>query len=136
MSFANAIHPLFAHNGSVEKDFRAVLRTVVGVLAVLCATQGSATTIYVSPRGNDAADGLGPGDGHALRTIQAGVNKLRAGDTLLVRGGIYRETVTFSRSGTKSAPIALRPYREESVTVTGCDPVAGWVLHDAAKNIC
>lgn len=81
---------------------------------------------FVSPRGDDRHSGRGPADSQALRTIQAGVNRLRAGDTLYVRGGTYRETVTFPRSGAPGKPIRLRPYRGETVVITGCDPVTGW----------
>ncbi|MFH1922826.1 MAG: right-handed parallel beta-helix repeat-containing protein, partial [Planctomycetota bacterium] len=70
-----------------------------------------------------------------MATIQAGVHKLRPGDTLLVRGGTYRETVVFPRSGTAKKPITVRPYQDEKVIVSGCDPVTGWTKHDAAKNV-
>ncbi len=101
--------------------------------AAVAAADGAA--FYVSPRGDDAHDGRGPEPARALRTIQAGVNKLRAGDTLFIRGGVYRETVVFPRSGAPGKPITLRPYRGEKVVVTGCDPISGWTLFDEKKNI-
>jgi hypothetical protein len=106
----------------------------IPLLAVLfLAGNLLAIDYFVAPTGNDANDGLAPN--RALRTIQAGVNRLQAGDTLRLRGGVYRETVTFPHSGTADAPIVVRPYREEKVLVTGCDPVDGWALHDKAKGI-
>lgn len=61
--------------------------------------------------------------------MQAAVNVLQPGDTLLIRGGVYRETVTFPRSGGPGKPITLKPYRGEKVIITGCDPVTGWARH-------
>ncbi|MEI6796499.1 MAG: chondroitinase-B domain-containing protein [Methanomassiliicoccales archaeon] len=69
-----------------------------------------------------------------LATIQAAVNKLQPGDTLLIRGGTYRETVTFPRSGTADKPITLKPFRDEKVIVSGCEPVTGWTLHEGSKQ--
>jgi len=101
----------------------------VGLVAVL-ATGASAATYYVSPQGDDANTGLGPEAAQALRTLQAGVDRLEPGDTLLIRGGVYREAVVFPRSGAAGSPIALRPYESEQVVVTGCDPVGGWTRHE------
>ncbi|MBI2300009.1 MAG: carbohydrate-binding protein, partial [Armatimonadetes bacterium] len=62
----------------------------------------------------------------ALRTLQAGVDRLQPGDTLQVRAGTYREMVTFPRSGRPDARITVEAYRGEEVLVSGCDPVTGW----------
>jgi len=70
-----------------------------------------------------------------LRTIQATVDRAQPGDTVLIRGGTYRETVVFPRSGTAAAPITLKPYKSEKPLITGCEPVGGWTVHDAAKGI-
>ncbi|MBM4084739.1 MAG: carbohydrate-binding protein, partial [Planctomycetes bacterium] len=42
---------------------------------------------------------------------------------------VYRETVTFPRSGAPGKPITLRPRQNEKVVITGCDPVTGWTRH-------
>ncbi|OGV82970.1 MAG: hypothetical protein A3K19_32695 [Lentisphaerae bacterium RIFOXYB12_FULL_65_16] len=103
------------------------------VFATVLAGASHAADYYVSPDGNDANPGLGAGQ--ALCTIQAAVDKAQPGDTVLVRGGTYRETVIFPRSGTADTPISVKPYKNEKVVVTGCEPVTGWTLHDAAKGI-
>ena len=90
-------------------------------------------TYVVSPTGDDANTGLGREQ--ALRTLQAGVDRLRPGDTLLIREGTYRETVTFPRSGTAEAPITVKRHRGETVVISGCDPITGWTVHDAEKGI-
>ena len=92
----------------------------------VCAT---AADFYVSPAGNDANTGAGAQPSQALRTIQAAVNKLQPGDTCLVLAGTYREKVTFPRSGQPGQPITLKPYQDQKVVVSGCDPVTGWTRH-------
>jgi hypothetical protein len=91
-------------------------------LCLLAATTHAAE-IFVSPNGNDANPGT---ESKPLATLQAAVDQLQPGDTCVIRGGVYRETVTFPRSGTARKPITLKPYGSERVTVSGCDPVTGW----------
>lgn len=98
-----------------------ITRIIVTALAL--GTAASAAEFYVAPDGAD----INPGTKESpFATIQAGVNKLQPGDTLLVRAGTYRETVTFTRSGTADKPITVKPFNRERVLITGCDPVDGW----------
>jgi hypothetical protein len=60
-----------------------------------------------------------------MRTIQKAVNAAKPGDTILVRGGTYRETVSTPRSGTSQARITIRNYQNEVVTVSGTNPIVG-----------
>src|SRR5688572_9189627 len=81
------------------------------------------STYYVSTSGSDAA----PGSLSApFRTIQKAASLAQPGDTVLVRGGTYRETVKPPRSGSSSAPITFKPYNNERVTVSGANVVTGW----------
>lgn len=95
----------------------------LGALAALAAGTAVATEYYVSPQGSDANPGT---KAKPFATIQRAVDALQPGDACLIRGGTYRETVTFPRSGTAGRPITVKPYASERVTVSGCDPVAGW----------
>ena len=90
------------------------------LLAVGCA-QGR--TYYVSARGPAG------GDGSARRpfaSIQQAAEVMQPGDTCLVRGGGYRETVRPARSGEPGRPITFTAYGGEVVIVSSADPVAGW----------
>jgi hypothetical protein len=106
-----------------------------GMLMVSALRLAQGASLHVSPTGNDANSGSGPADGAALRTIQAAVDRAQPGDTVLLRAGVYRETVVFPRSGTADQPITVKPYAAEKPVLSGCDPVPGWTLHDAAKGI-
>ena len=64
-------------------------------------------TLYVSPRGDNGDSG---GRGHALRTIQAALERVRPGDTVVVSPGVYGRRGAVTRlwpSGTAGKPIRL-----------------------------
>ena len=96
------------------------------VLALAVSSRTWAADFYVAPHEDDGSAGT---EVQPLATLQAAVNKLQPGDTLLIRGGVYRETVTFPRSGTAEKPITLKAYPGEQAVVSGCDPISGWTLH-------
>ena len=84
-------------------------------------------TYYVN--GSTGSDkNAGTSTGTALKTIQAGVSKLSAGDTLEVAAGTYFEQVVVSANGTSGNRITIRPATGETVTVTGRWP------HDTLPN--
>ncbi|CAN5149140.1 hypothetical protein BH20ACT13_BH20ACT13_10790 [soil metagenome] len=70
--------------------------------------------IYVSPKGSDR----GPGTlTRPKRTIQSALDRARQGQRILVRKGVYEESLQMERSGTRDAPITLAAYRGERVVV-------------------
>ena len=72
---------------------------------------------YVDPVRGDAA-----GDGSAKKpwkTIEAAVKRLKAGDTLYLRGGTYFESVTVALAGTAAAPITIRSAPGELAIIDG-----------------
>ena len=85
---------------------------------------------YVSAANGSDANAGSPAAPFA--TIQKGATLARPGDTVFVRAGTYRETVIPARSGAPGKPITYRPYQNETVTVSGADPVSGWSRHDGA----
>lgn len=106
-----------------------ILRALGVAVAAGAWSVCTAAEIHVAPGGSDTAAGTGSAP---LATLQAGVNRLAPGDTLLVHGGIYRETVAFPRSGAAGMPITLKPFKGAKVVVSGCDPVGGWTRHTGA----
>ena len=81
---------------------------------------------YVSPNGLDTNDGS---IGSPFQTLARGMQSVVAGDTLWLRAGMYRETLTATRSGTVTQPITIAAYPGEAVQINGCDVVSGpWSL--------
>jgi hypothetical protein len=101
------------------------------LVVVLPADFAGATDYYVATNGLNG--NAGTDVDHPLLTIQQAANLAQAGDTVYVRGGTYRETVTMSRSGNASAPINFRPYGAEQVTISGLDQVtSGWTNYSGS----
>lgn len=101
--------------------------TVSLVIALVIVYSATAAEYHVSPRGSDTNPGTAS---EPYATLQASVDKLQAGDTLWVHDGVYRESVSFPRSGRPDAPITVKAAVGERAVVSGCDPVEGWVKHN------
>lgn len=72
---------------------------------------------FLAPDGSD--DGKGT-EADPWRTLAAAGTRLRAGDTLWVRGGSYPDTdVSWTHSGTADAPITVRAYPGETPRFDG-----------------
>ena len=89
-------------------------------------------TTYVVDGTNPAADDRNAGTAERpWRTISraARAGALRPGDAVLIRGGVYRESVRPRSGGTgPDARVTFAAYPGERVVVTGADPAdAGWV---------
>ena len=84
------------------------------------------SSFYVSTAGSDADSGTLSAP---FRSIQHAANLAGPGDTVFIRGGVYRETVRPARSGTSGDPVVFRPYNNETVTVSGADVITGWTNH-------
>lgn len=96
------------------------------VLFSLCFfTLLNATTYYVAPWGND--DSLGTFDA-PWQTIGKAANTMVAGDSALIRAGIYKESINPVNSGNPSAMITYANYNGEEVIVEGGEEITGWVL--------
>lgn len=86
------------------------------------------TTFYVDGVNGDDSS-AGDSLGSAFQTIQAGASAAGPGDTVLIRGGTYREQVVVPQSGTESEPIVFSAYQGEEVILSGADSVTGWTQH-------
>lgn len=100
-------------------------------LTVLPATPPAGTVFYVATNGNDSSST--PWNINTpYRTISAAAAAAWPGDTVLIRGGVYRETVTPARSGTSSAPITFQAHSNETVVISAADviPANTWTAYD------
>jgi hypothetical protein len=106
--------PNFLNTGKPDVAYAALVVLVL-VLAPSLAGQTGAT-YYVSTTGNNG----NPGTLSApWLTIQHAANTVRAGATVYVLGGVYHESVNFSRSGTASEPITFGSYPGETAVIDG-----------------
>lgn len=94
---------------------KVVLGTCVLANSLLLTVTAHASTYYVATNGNDSNAGT---ETAPWRSIANAVNRMRAGDTTYVRGGVYKEGfIVFRRSGTASAPIKLLSALDESPVI-------------------
>ncbi len=95
----------------------------------LLAHASAGNTFYVAANGSDGNPGT---LGAPWKTIQHAANVAAAGDTVLVRQGVYNEHVAFASSGNAAAGfITFETYPGETATVdgTGLDiPQGQWGL--------
>ena len=74
--------------------------------------------IFVSPSGSDGASGS---QAAPLRTLAEALRRAPAGATVVLRGGVYHESVVVKR------PMTIQSYPGEAVWFDGSVPVSGWV---------
>jgi hypothetical protein len=134
----NQIHFRFrrATNEPLER-FRISAVRVLRTAADL--TPRAPQSWWVAPQGNDGS--TGESMENAFASIGRALLWARAGDTVWVREGVYRETLQPGQSGTEEEPIRIRAYgsplQPEPVTVSAFSPlipgeggVGTWEQHD------
>lgn len=73
---------------------------------------------YVSKEGDDKNPGTFD---EPWQTIQKAAESLKAGETVLIREGIYREEVLLKNSGEAGSHIVFKSYKDEKVILDGKD---------------
>ena len=101
-----------------KNNFIIMMASYVATIGVALAAE-----YFVSPTGNDEADGS---VGRPWRTIQRAASAAIAGDVVTIRAGIYREWVKPANAGRADAPIVYRAEPGEKVVITGSDPITEW----------
>jgi len=84
------------------------------ILLMSMAVAVSAETYYVATNGNDENPGS---ETKPFRTVQKAADTARAGDVILVHGGIYREAVVLRFSGQEGRPIVFKNYPGEQPVI-------------------
>jgi len=78
---------------------------------------------YVATDGRDKFNGLSPsyrgGNKGPFRTLSRAADTIKAGDTVRVRVGTYREASSWDTDGTEDQPITITNYEEEVVIIDG-----------------
>ncbi len=107
-----------------------IVQLIVGFLLVgISPLSLDATTYYVSTSGVDSYPGTFT---YPFRKIQKAADIAQPGDTIVIRGGTYRETVTPVYSGTSSSPITYMSYQDEIVVISGTSLITNWTQHSGA----
>ncbi|MBN1673950.1 MAG: right-handed parallel beta-helix repeat-containing protein [Kiritimatiellae bacterium] len=104
---------------------------ILGAAAILLAAgslAGAATYYVDGPGGDGLADGGKDANGGTLEapwlTIEHGVQQLKPGDTLEIRGGEYTDVIRNTiPSGTPAARVTVENYRDEVVTIGPAEEV-------------
>ena len=91
-------------------------------------------TLYVD--GSASAGGNGS-EKKPFATVQAAADRVNPGDTVIIKPGVYFETVRLKRFGTKDKPVTFKAdkVKKNRVIITGADKAVRtgakkWQLHD------
>ena len=87
---------------------------LLSCFVLFCGALESAV-YYVSPAGNDRDPGLSPEK--PLKTVTCALNRAKSGDTVVLRGGVYREQVVrvWDRKNPKPITVKACPDRKSVV---------------------
>lgn len=85
-------------------------------------------TYYVAKSGNASDDNPGTIDAPFLTISKAG-QVAQAGDTVIVKEGTYRETVTVKNDGTPTAPIVFKAAEGEKVIISAAEEVSDFITY-------
>ncbi|MFA6241303.1 MAG: right-handed parallel beta-helix repeat-containing protein [Candidatus Hydrogenedentales bacterium] len=130
----------------MENQVATTLRRIFGFLFVLAVLLVAlpplqAAEYFIAPDGNDT--NLGTDIEKPFRTLQRAADAAVAGDSCFIRAGVYRETVSITKSGEQERPITFSSYQGERVIIDGSDIVTGawnqsgdkiWKVKVAAKE--
>ncbi|MEM6319869.1 MAG: right-handed parallel beta-helix repeat-containing protein [Bacteroidota bacterium] len=105
-----------------------VALTAVGGQGTGVNTQ--AKTYFVSKSGDDANDGTA---NQPFLTINQAAALAKAGDTILIGEGTYRETVKPAASGTEGHPILYKAQTDAEVIISGMEPLADWTVANVGQ---
>ncbi len=90
------------------------------------STAAECKQIFVDQNNAQSSDSNIGTETFPLKTIGAAINVVRPGDEIIVKAGIYRETVAPVVNGTKEAPITFRAMKGHKVIIKGSEIVTGW----------
>ena len=107
-------------------SLKAMKYTCIALLSAALAEPLFAATYHVDQSARNASD-TNPGTQYKpFKNISAGAAVLKAGDTLLIHRGVYRETVRIKESGTAKKPIVIQAATKGTVTIRGSVLVSDW----------
>ena len=113
----------------VNKKCLAII-SLFFIVALFSCGAAVGGTLVVDNQNSKASDTNNGTEQSPLKTIQAGANRAMAGDTILVKGGVYRECVVPPRGGvSKEKPIRYIAAAGEDVSIRGSEQITSWKKH-------
>ncbi len=125
----------FAHRRCKNKLYEMKAWRSVGLVVVWVSLANSlqATVFYVATNGNDAASGVSVTD--PFRTVVKALVSAQYGDTIYIRGGVYRQNVQYPEDlwtktgGSISNMLHVLAYPGERPVISGAVSITqGWQL--------
>lgn len=97
-------------------DFSKFSTTIIAITTffIYLNMPAYAEEYFISPDGDDNSSG---NLASPFRTLERIANIVKAGDTVFIRGGVYRERLNVTKSGRPDAYITFRNYKNESVVI-------------------
>lgn len=112
----------------------------VACFLIAFGSYAQAATYYVATNGSDVNSGTSTSlPWRSLNRVASGINTgaIVGGDTVFIRGGIYRERVVLTNNPTPSNPtnfVRIFSYTNESPTLRGSTTVANWTLYSGGAT--
>ncbi len=115
-------------NRAARQRLIGMFLTVLILLSILCLlvlnsrtttnvfAEANGTIYVVATNGSDSNPGT---QGQPFATIQQAIRKVKAGDTIQVRGGTYHQQFRITTSGTAAQPITIMAYPGEKPILDG-----------------
>lgn len=90
----------------------------------VCGFSANVTTIYVSPKGNDSAEGTLE---HPVKSIKTALDRIKETNSfqaaeIILRAGLYEQTATIEINRDN---ILIRSYQDEEVVISGGTQISG-----------
>jgi len=95
------------------------------------ATAAAPAVYYVAPDGDDADNGRSRD--RAWRTVSRAADRVRPGDTVLIAGGTFTETVRVRATGDRNRPITFKAMPGEKVIFDGDGRTLGCAFYATDK---
>jgi hypothetical protein len=108
--------------------------SIAALLWLICCSWqiSSARTFHVAPDGDDMHDGSSRE--HAWRSVNHAAGRVRAGDTVVIAGGVYREAVRIRATGAPGQPITFKASPGETVVFDGQQRALGYAFYAAYQS--
>lgn len=112
-----------------------LLTAITVIIALIIMSPAAHAAHYTVDGPNSKASDMNPGTpALPFKTISAAVAKVKPGDTVTIKGGVYREQVEIKASGTAGKPITIEAVPGETVILDEADLVVGWQKVDDPAN--